>query len=175
MQALQRTPGCPLPHLGVGGRWWGQKLGRPSFLQEAGQSWPAHCTVFPGLLLCLVVTASAGRSWGKGREEDGGGAEAAHSGYQGDAAEQPCSPARPPDPRLSVDPRPHAKQASGGEGERGTDYLGLGLRAAPLFPSPKWTRWQRGRGRGQDNSKNWPSPLQRPVYTHPQPAAPTVP
>lgn len=49
---------------------------------------PAHCTVFPGLVLCLAVTACTGRSWRvEGREGGGGGAEAAHSGYQGDAAE----------------------------------------------------------------------------------------
>lgn len=111
------SPPCASPlHLGRGGRWTEALL--PS-VQEAGRSRPAHCTVFPELVLCLAVTAGAGRSWG-------GGAEAAHSGYQGDAAE----------PALLWPPGLRPKASCGGRGRDALiDYPGLGLWAAPLlFP-----------------------------------------
>lgn len=67
-----------------------------------------------------MVTAGAGRSWG-------GGAEAAHSGYQGDAAE-----------RALLWPGLLTQGLLWGRGKEALiDYPGLVLRAAPPHSPPQ--------------------------------------
>lgn len=59
-------------------------------------------------------------------------------------------PARPPDPRLSDRGSQVSCKAGSGEGERGTDFPGLGLRAAPLLPFPQMGQAGEGEEKGME-------------------------